>query len=489
MMKIWNSHMRKKISSIFMIVIFVLLCVGMYGLAEEITEPMYRSTSLYMRHSDDDVSERIDYVDDDGDITYAADKHYATIIRTKIDHSVLEKYYDAHGKPAKQKIGHYAVLYSYNADDHNYRVTYLDENDQPMLTSAGYSIILRTYNNKGLLETEYYYDDKERPVRTYTVCSGCKRLYDDTGKNTTLIYLNSEGDVTKTGQGYAIVHRSFYTEGINSGRVKEEFYFDEYDKPIKLSNGQYGIRKEYDEYGRVSKTTFLGAEGDPIVSVSGYSSSKRTFYEDDSICTETFYDTKDNPIALKEGQYGVLYKKTETVYLDINGNPQFNLKNVLLGNHIMAIIGCLGLSILSTFGSKRISVLFLLVYLGFIAYFTLLYRNNTGMKVNLVPLWSYKLLFTDDSIRWQIINNIILFIPLGTVLFSFLPIKKMIIGIALLSFFIETIQYFTGFGLCELDDVISNSLGGLSGFCLGKLTSELKLRIKSWKHIHIVKRR
>ena len=37
----------------------------------------------------------------------------------------------------------------------------------------------------------------------------------------------------------------------------------------------------------------------------------------------------------------------------------------------------------------------------------------------------------------------------------------------LLSAAIETIQYFTGFGLAELVDIISNGLGGLIGFGLG----------------------
>lgn len=479
--QIYNKYAIYLFICISTIIIFVFL-IGIDG-QEKASPNLVRSSSLSIISKKNEETDRIDYVNEHGEITYAADKHYATLIRTKKDNSILEQYFDDQGNPAKQRIGHYAVLYSYNTDGYNNKVTYLDETGQPMITNAGYAVIIRTYNENGSLETEYYYDNKERPVKTYTVCSGCKRLYDDNGNNTTLIYLDAEGKTARTGQGYAIVHRTFYEEGFNRGRVKNEFYFDEYNNPIKLSNGQYGIQKEYDEYGRNNKTTFLGIDGVPIVSVSGYSSCKRTFYEDDSICTESYYDTDCNPIALSEGQYGVLYKNNNTVYLDINGIAQFNLKNILLENYNVAIMACLVLSIISAFSGKRFNAIVVLVYFGLVIYITLLYRINTGLRANFSPLWSYKKFFIDNSIRKQIIENIILFVPLGTMLFKLFPIRKAIIIIVLLSMFIEAMQYFTRTGLCELDDIISNSLGGLCGLCFGKLTTVIKQRIKSWKHI------
>ncbi len=468
-----------------MIALLFMLGICLSGLAKEVKEGLaFRSSSLSLVYSNEGMAERIDYVDENGIITYAEDKHYATKIRTKSDNSVLEQYYDANGNPAKQKIGHYEVLYSLNAEGLIDKITYLDKNAQPMITSAGYAIIRRTYNDKGLLETEYFYDEKEQPVRTYTVCSGCKRFYDENGNNTKLVYLDADGEISKTGLGYAVVHKTFYEEGADAGRIKDEFYYDENDKPIKLSNGQYGINKEYDEYGRVTNLCYLGIDGNRIMNTAGYSLCKRTFYEDDSICTETYYDEQGKPVALSEGQYGILHTKDGIVNLNINGYPQFSLKNFLIGNRIAVIVCCFILCILSMTCNRRINKVILLVYLCFVVYMTLLYRNNIGLKANFIPLWSYKQFFINEDIRWQIIENIILFIPIGMILYSLLPKGIAVIMFVLISVCIEIVQYFTGSGLCEFDDIISNCFGGCLGCLIGKLTSDLKKRINSWKHIH-----
>lgn len=62
----------------------------------------------------------------------------------------------------------------------------------------------------------------------------------------------------------------------------------------------------------------------------------------------------------------------------------------------------------------------------------------------------------------EILNNIWLFIPLGAILMK--PIGwRGIIACIVLSCIIEVVQYFTGFGLAEFDDNISNGLGGAIG--------------------------
>ena len=480
-----NSKMIKQIYKNLIIITFcvaaiILLCIliTINGQEKE-RNNLTRSSSLSVVSTKDDKTDRIDYVDESGKITYAADKHYATLIKTKEGNSILEQYFDAEGNPAKQSVGYYAILREYSEDGKKETVTYLGADENPEMNYAGYAIIKRTYNDDGLLDKEFYFDTQGQPVKTYSVCSGCQRQYDDEGRNVTLIYLDANGNAEMTGQGYAIVHRKYYTDGAFSGRVEKEFYYDENDKPVKLAKGQYGIRKEYDEYGRANSITYLDINENPVVCIEGYATIKKTFYEDDSVCTETYYDEKGNPVALSEGQYGVLYKDGKAIYFDINGNPRFNLKNFLLGNHIVIIVICIVLCVLSAFCCRRINILILLAYLGFIIYITLLYRVNTGLQSNFKLFWSYRKFFTDENIRWQIIENIFLFIPLGTVLYRLYPTRKTIIGIVLLSVMVEAMQYFTGSGLCELDDIISNSLGGWFGYCFGKLTSNLKLRIKN----------
>ena len=76
---------------------------------------------------------------------------------------------------------------------------------------------------------------------------------------------------------------------------------------------------------------------------------------------------------------------------------------------------------------------------------------------------------------WQIFLNIILFIPLGFMFpiihsksfrrFQISPVITIFIGFAL-SFSIEVMQYITGRGLADIDDLINNTLGAVIGFLI-----------------------
>ena len=120
---------------------------------------------------------------------------------------------------------------------------------------------------------------------------------------------------------------------------------------------------------------------------------------------------------------------------------------------------------------------------------TLLYRDDNNFNVQLIPLWSYKQFFYNSDISSEILKNIWLFIPLGTSIYKITSMRRLLLICIVLSVAIEITQFFTHVGFCELDDVISNSLGGLIGFTVGKLTDSVRVRINSWKHIHIAKRR
>ena len=76
--------------------------------------------------------------------------------------------------------------------------------------------------------------------------------------------------------------------------------------------------------------------------------------------------------------------------------------------------------------------------------------------------------------RADILRNIWLFVPIGAFLYRFYPKRWIVIIPVVISFFIEAIQYFTGIGLCELDDVISNGLGGAIGYGMAVLLCEAK---------------
>ena len=79
--------------------------------------------------------------------------------------------------------------------------------------------------------------------------------------------------------------------------------------------------------------------------------------------------------------------------------------------------------------------------------------------------WSYRNIRV-DGIRWQIYINIFLFVPFGFLVpwaMKCSAFQSIMIGAAL-SFAIEATQYIFCLGLCELDDVINNTLGTAIGY-------------------------
>ena len=142
---------------------------------------------------------------------------------------------------------------------------------------------------------------------------------------------------------------------------------------------------------------------------------------------------------------------------------------------LMIIIGFL-FSILVQFLPRTLRWIFLFVYAAFIIYMTLLFRSPSGSRGVFEIFWSYRQFFSNWYYRLEIMQNIWLFIPLGAILYSISgkpsirPNKRWLMLLPLaLSIVIEVIQYFTGVGVAEIDDIISNTLGGVIGFYLGYL--------------------
>lgn len=61
------------------------------------------------------------------------------------------------------------------------------------------------------------------------------------------------------------------------------------------------------------------------------------------------------------------------------------------------------------------------------------------------------------------INNIWLFVPFGAGFYAIFRKKRVWIVSLFLSILIELIQYFTGLGIAELDDIFGNTFGGIIG--------------------------
>ena len=92
---------------------------------------------------------------------------------------------------------------------------------------------------------------------------------------------------------------------------------------------------------------------------------------------------------------------------------------------------------------------------------TLIHRTPTQRSsYNLNLFWSYS---QWRSEWWQIVSNILMFIPIGLVGAEWKSRKGLLYAV-LFSILIEVLQFITHRGLFEFDDMLNNTLGSLIGF-------------------------
>lgn len=124
-----------------------------------------------------------------------------------------------------------------------------------------------------------------------------------------------------------------------------------------------------------------------------------------------------------------------------------------------------------------------------IAYFTILFRETgTSHTYELELFWSYKQWIFGGNI-WlgmEILNNILLFFPLGFVLSdalnnsSFWPALLIPLFV---SFTIEISQLLFKLGLFEFDDIFNNVLGAIAGWCVFHILRSFRSRKRNNDHM------
>ncbi len=478
---------KSRCLSIAILILLLIVSCLFIGPKKKEARLQFHSSQLREIVSVDGNTKRTDYVDSDGHITIAADKRYATVIVTEVsENSKMEQYYDDHGKPISRYNGYYGVLRDYDEKGNNIRITYLDYDGKPMIMANGYAIEEREYNDRKQEISERYYDTEGKPILTPLYGSGKITEYNRNGKISRITYINISGTPTVTKNGYAIISRNYnLSEGTENRSAEIEFYFDEEGNPVKLSLGEYGLIKEFDSLGRNNKITYLDAAGNKIITNKGYTSVIRTFQANNTVATEQYFDINGVPFSLPEGQYGLKSTDNRVVYLDENGNEQFNLKNLLYNSPPIIPIAAMAIVLLTIVSNKNWNIVFLFGYIIAIAYLTIMFRETDGATLKLDPFWSYRKILTDSETRADILKNIWLFIPLGAILYRICPHARILLVSVGLSILIEAIQYFAGIGFCELDDVISNGLGGVIGYGMGSQAKNIRDLFLNEKHKRI----
>ena len=418
----------------------------------------YTASELSIRETVDGSVTSTSYVNPDGAITDAIDMGYATVCRMRDDSGrvVEERYLDANGDPVARYGNYYGLSYEY--DETSTVITYLDAEGNPIILSDGYSIIVRTQVG-GRASDDFYYDLKGKQVQCSGGYYGTHREFNTEGQNTSLTFLDKDSHAVCTSSGYAI--KTYQRDG--NGTVVGEQYFDTEWNPVKSLLGQYGELYQCNERGYIGQTTFLDADGNPAPTNAGYTILKRTYHRDGTADTDMYFDANGNPKALSKEQYGIKHSGKVNLLLDKNGNIMPCVDNLLNGFPCMVVVfGCV-VCLLMIVLPKSLSVVLTIVYVTFILYETLMFRGSGNARTNFV-LFSYVGKFLKvQSVRVGVINNIWLFIPLGTGLYRWFQKKWVLLIPFVMSVAIETTQYITGLGIAEFDDVFGNTMGGWIG--------------------------
>lgn len=418
----------------------------------------YTASELSIRETVDGSVTRTSYVNPDGVITDAINMGYATVCRMRDDNDrvVEERYLDASGNPVARYGDYYGLSYEY--DETSTVITYLDAEGNPVKCSAGYSTIVRTQVG-GRASDDFYYDLNGKQVQCSDGYYGIHRGYDSDGQNTSLTFLDKDGHAVCILSGYAI--KTYQRDGNET--VVGERYFDTEGNPVRSSLGQYGELYQRNEQGYIDQITYLDANSNPASTNTGYTILKCTYHRDGTTDTDMFFDANGNPKALSKGQYGIKRSGKVNLLLDRNGNVMLCVDNLLNGFPCMVVVfGCV-VCLLMIVLPKSLSVVLTIVYVAFILYETLMFRESGDARMNFV-LFSYAGKFLkEQSVRVGVINNIWLFIPLGTGLYRWFQKKWVLLIPFVMSVAIETTQYITGLGIAEFDDVFGNTMGGWIG--------------------------
>ena len=126
---------------------------------------------------------------------------------------------------------------------------------------------------------------------------------------------------------------------------------------------------------------------------------------------------------------------------------------------------------------KWATTILFVVYCVFIVWYTILSRTPGPCKADFRLFWAYRELFAGDP-HWkadvtQNLSNILFFVPFG-LLFPVKKFRTVLLTSLAFSMLIEVIQYIGGFGLCEIDDVICNTLGALIGYWIWQGAMKIK---------------
>jgi len=229
-----------------------------------------------------------------------------------------EEYFDTHNERVVSNYGY--ASYTRTFDESNGKVDeviYRGRNNLPMIVRRygwGYAIIRQHYNDRGLLESREYFDDAETPKLILNANQYAREVleYDSLGNQSKATYFDAFGEkaVNAYSAGYASTESVYVSANLITRKN-----FDIHGSEVPQSRQYYySVRNEYDDLGRLWKTTFLDKYDNPVKSDTGYSICEYQYDHRGYKLYTRYYDSEKQP---KE-YYGNGYTTYKTEY-DENG--------------------------------------------------------------------------------------------------------------------------------------------------------------------------
>ena len=151
---------------------------------------------------------------------------------------------------------------------------------------------------------------------------------------------------------------------------------------------------------------------------------------------------------------------------------------LFLENNIAIVLAIsITLVVITFFLPRKACIPLLIAYVIFILYLTLLSRGTAKRLVNMDIMVTIKKMFgSDDLARTEVLCNILMFMPLGAMVGKVKP--RWFWMITVLSILIEAIQYIGKLGMCDIGDVVTNTIGGFAGLGIWKLGKVVGYRVR-----------
>ncbi len=157
--------------------------------------------------------------------------------------------------------------------------------------------------------------------------------------------------------------------------------------------------------------------------------------------------------------------------------PFYQLLTFLENNIVIVLPISIALVVITFFLPRKACIVFTIIYVIFIMCMTLLSRGPAKRLVNMdIGVTIKKVFGNNNSSRTEVLCNILMFIPLGAMIGSIKP--KWFWMIPVLSILIEAVQYFSKLGMCDIGDVVTNTIGGFIGLGIFKLATDIGKQIR-----------